>query len=114
MRRRWPVSTRGGDNDRVAAPGIGVICEFTLKLDEDYRMFRSGSAESSPLRMLALAVLACAVHDAQTNTQFIRSTRIAGLNAFEWLHNWRLVEPWCRAAEISPGRLKQRIELLSR
>src|SRR5438309_119855 len=63
----------------------------------------------SPIRKLALVVIANAVHEVICRP---RRSPVRAPAATEWLSNWGLVGPWCEAAGISRSRLKRRITAL--
>lgn len=89
----------------------------SIAVDLDDELYVPASAEFSPMRKLALAVLAQAVDEVEGRCHRHPKTGHVGSiadNAFEWLHRWHLVEPWCLVAEISPGQLKRRIQMLER
>jgi hypothetical protein len=98
------------------------MLERDLRISDDDELYGGALTytDSSVIRRLALAVLAHAVHEAESNLRGrqVRGnkkyTAVAGIadDAYGWLHNWELVEPWCRTAEISPTRLQKRISQL--
>lgn len=91
-----------------------------IELDNEYKheSVPETPREFSPLRMLALAVLAQAVVEIEFmarrgHKQDVRIRHgVAGIanEPAEWLQRRDQVDPWCEVAEINPDALRRRVE----